>query len=242
MLQLLVLAAAAVAQAVGAGDGDTYDHAAVRDIIVDAMNGDYLSSHPPSTSLSPDGDNAVSWCDPYPTCYHGKPNISTFLHAMPKGTDTALLPDPLVTVGSVGGMTTVYSPSVFLVRATVASTLRMRTCRGPSAAAGSSSTTMDRDGAGVLRKATTTTPQLNYVRWVYNASELSRSLHRCLGPSVGGCDNRDRCRRTGCGPSGGQGVRCRVAVQLRRPSVYMRPAGRQRAVLRPLSVGLRLRP
>ena len=190
MLQLLVLAAAAVAQAVGAGDGDTYDHAAVRDIFVDAMNGDYLSSAPTKyLSLFPDGDNAVSWCDPYPACYHGKPNISTFLRAMPKGTDAALLPDPLVTVGSVGGMMTVLSFSfpgesdscLYTADAHVSWNFS-----SSSSSSSRSSSTMDRDGAGVLRKAATTTPQLNYVRWVYNASELSRSLRSCLGPSAAG--------------------------------------------------------
>ena len=98
---LCVRPQAAATMVDASGSGAVYDHAAVRDVIIDAMNGDYLSSAPSKyLALFPDDDAAAAtWCDPYPACYNGKQNISTFLNSMPKGTDSALLPDPLVTVG-----------------------------------------------------------------------------------------------------------------------------------------------
>jgi hypothetical protein len=44
------------------------------------------------------------WCDPYPTCYRGKANVSHFFGTVPQPTEVAMLSDQMVTVGSVGGM------------------------------------------------------------------------------------------------------------------------------------------
>ena len=81
------------------------DHAAVRDVIISAMN-DFASA--PAQFLALVEDDAA-WCDPYPSCVHGTANISAFLKSMPPGTSTVLLAESMVTVGSVGGMMTTIS-------------------------------------------------------------------------------------------------------------------------------------
>lgn len=143
LLPLLLLFAGAAA--VDHSDVPSDDHAVVRDAIVEAMN-DFSSAPAKFLSLLEDDAN---WCDPYPACQHGKANISKFLHSMPPGTDTILLPEPMVTVGSVGGMMTTLSFS------------------WPGAASSCLYSADQHVSWNLSSSATTGKPKLNYVRWVY---------------------------------------------------------------------------
>jgi len=138
------------------------DHAAVRDVIISAMN-DFASA--PAQFLALVEDDAA-WCDPYPSCVHGTANISAFLKSMPPGTSTVLLAESMVTVGSVGGMMTTISFS------------------WPGAAE-SCLYTADQHVSWNLSSITATAvPKLDYVRWVYNASEFDAAIGSCLGPAA----------------------------------------------------------
>jgi hypothetical protein len=107
-------------------------------------------------------EDDAAWCDPYPDCSHGKANISKFLNSMPKGTDTILLAEPMVTVGPVGGMMTTLSFS------------------WPGAA---SSCLYTADQHVSWNLSSSGGAKLNYVRWVYNASEFDTAISDCLGPT-----------------------------------------------------------
>lgn len=143
------------------------DHAAVRDTIITAFN-NFTSV--PSSMLALLDTNA-DWCDPYPSCVHGKAAIDKFLSSMPPGTDTILLAEPMVTVGPVGGMMTTLSFS------------------WPGAAESCLYTADQHVSWELATSATPTaaesTPILAYVRWVYNASEFDAAISSCLGPAAG---------------------------------------------------------
>ena len=135
------------------------DHAAVRDTMLAAFNN--FSSVPSKMAalLAPEAD----WCDPYPSCVHGKLAIHKFLTSMPPGTDTILLAEPMVTVGPVGGMMATLSFS------------------WPG---DSDSCLYTADQHVSWHLADTDTPTLSYVRWVYNASEFDAAVSACLGPGA----------------------------------------------------------
>jgi hypothetical protein len=152
-----------VARATLAPGPPQYDHAAVRDAIVAAMN-DFATA--PSALLALLEDDA-EWCDPFPDCVYGKENISAFLNSMPPGTDTVLLAEPMVTVGSVGGFMSTLSFSwpgkaddcLYTADQHVSWNVSTSTSGGSGAAP----------------------PKLQYVRWVYNASEFDSAIQGCLG-------------------------------------------------------------
>ena len=152
-----VLLAVATAAATPAGD-----HAAVRDVIISAMN-DFASA--PAQFLAIVEDDA-SWCDPYPACVHGSANISAFLTSMPLGTSTILLAEPMVTVGAVGGMMTTISFS------------------WPGAAESCLYTADQHVSWNLSATTSTISPKLDYVRWVYNASAFDAAIGSCLGPGA----------------------------------------------------------
>ena len=142
------------------------DHAAVRDAIVAAMN-DFPTA--PAKFLGMLEADSV-WCDPFPSCQHGTANISSFLHGMPPGTDTILIPENMVTVGSVGGMMTTLSFSWPGEGSSCLYTADQHVSWNLSSSSSSSSSS----------------GKLNYVRWVYNASEFDAAIGSCLGGSSGG--------------------------------------------------------
>jgi hypothetical protein len=152
-----------VARATLAPGPPQYDHAAVRHAIVAAMN-DFATA--PSALLALLEDDA-EWCDPFPDCVYGKENISAFLNSMPPGTDTVLLAEPMVTVGSVGGFMSTLSFSwpgkaddcLYTADQHVSWNVSTSTSGGNGAAP----------------------PKLQYVRWVYNASEFDSAIQGCLG-------------------------------------------------------------
>ena len=49
------------------------------------MNGELATNGFPKflALLEEDSD----WCDPYPTCYHGKANVAKFFATVPQGTE-----------------------------------------------------------------------------------------------------------------------------------------------------------
>ena len=143
-----------------------YDHAAVRDAIVAAMN-DFATA--PSALLALLEDEA-EWCDPFPDCVYGKENISAFLNSMPPGTDTVLLAEPMVTVGSVGGFMSTLSFSWPGKADDCLYTADQHVSWNVS-----TSNTGGTGGSGAAP------PKLQYVRWVYNASEFDSAIQGCLG-------------------------------------------------------------
>lgn len=146
------------------------EHAAVRKVIIEAMN-DFVTA--PAALLSLLEDDA-DWCDPFPTCVHGKNNISTFLYSMPEGTDTVLLAESMVTVGTVGGMMSTLSFS------------------WPGADASCLYTADQHISWNLSSSSTVAVPKLQYVRWVYNASEFDEAIGTCLGPSAAARTSRWR--------------------------------------------------
>jgi hypothetical protein len=148
------------------------NHTAVRDVIIAAMN-DFPSAPPKLLALL---DDDADWCDPYPSCRHGRANISAFLHSMPMNTHAVLLAEPMVTVGPVGGMMTTLSFSwpgnatscLYTadqhVSWNLSNSIRSRQMGNSTAAA--------------------PTPTLSWVRWVYNASEFELAISGCLGPAA----------------------------------------------------------
>jgi hypothetical protein len=139
------------------------DHAAVRDTIVAGMNGFPADADRLVALLE---DDRSAWCDPYPSCTRGKANISTFLHSMPQGTDAVIIAEPMVTQSSVGGMMTTLSfswpgpASSCLYTADAYVSWNLTSSAAPGGA-----------------------PKVNYVRWVYNASEFDLAIADCLGPA-----------------------------------------------------------
>ena len=146
-----------------------YDHAAVRDAIVAAMN-DFATA--PSALLALLEDDA-EWCDPFPDCIYGKENISAFLNSMPPGTDTVLLAEPMATVGSVGGFMSTLSFSWPGKADDCLYTADQHVSWNVS-----TSNTGGTGGSGAAP------PKLQYVRWVYNASEFDNAIQGCLGPQM----------------------------------------------------------
>lgn len=153
------------------------DHQAIRDTIVEAMNGDFSSA--PAKYLALFEDDAVAhnaWCDPYPACYRGLKNISIFLQSVPENTYVALLPEAMVSVGTVGGMMTTVSFSFNGERPSCLYTADTHVSWNITAST-----------------STSATPKINVMRWVYNASEFATALHDCTnnaaygaGAAVGG--------------------------------------------------------
>lgn len=135
------------------------DHTAVRDTIVSAMN-DFSTAPAKFLALL---DDDAEWCDPYPDCQRGKANITAFLTSMPKGTDTILLAEPMVVQDTVGGMMTTLSFS------------------WPGAAASCLYTADQHVSWNLSSTVPGAKPKLNYVRWVYNASEFDTAIGSCLG-------------------------------------------------------------
>ena len=138
-------------------------HAAVASTIIEAMN-DFASAPAQLLGLFDDDADDAAWCDPYPQgCARGKANISSFLHSMPAGTDTAMLAEPLVSVGSVGGMMTTLSFS------------------WPGSHPACLYTADNYVSWNITGNAQ---PKVNYVRWVYNATEFDEAIGICLGQSA----------------------------------------------------------
>ena len=112
-------------------------------------------------------EDGANWCDPYPSCHHGKANISAFLDGMPVGTDAALLAGPMVTVGSVGGFMSTVS---FALPGTDPSCLYT----ADQHISWNLSSIVSGARAGVAA------PKLSYIRWVYNASQWATVRHSIL--------------------------------------------------------------
>jgi len=158
------------------------DHAAVRDVVVAAMNN---FPDAPAQFLGLLEEDAA-WCDPYPSCQHGTKNISTFLNSMPPGTNTVLLAESLVTVGLVGGMMTTVS---FSWPGQASSCLYTADQHVSWKLSSNGS-----DGAGKLK--------LDYLRWVYNASEFDAAIGSCLaGAAPPATLRQGRARRDRAAPA-----------------------------------------
>lgn len=157
-----------VARATSKDEPSSPAHMAVRNTIIEAMNGPFAAAPAKFLPLLEDGAN---WCDPYPSCHHGKANISAFLDGMPVGTDAALLAGPMVTVGSVGGFMSTVS---FALPGTDPSCLYT----ADQHISWNLSSIVSGERAGVAA------PKLSYIRWVYNASQWATALSACLGPAT----------------------------------------------------------
>ena len=137
------------------------DHAAVRDTIISAMN-DFPSAPAKFLALM---DDDAAYCSPYPTCQHGRANISTFLQRMPPGTNAIMLAEPMVAVSTVGGFMSTVS---FSWPGTSEDCLY----------------TADQHVQWNLSSSNVGQPKLNYVRWVFNASDFDAAMSRCLTPAL----------------------------------------------------------
>ena len=135
-------------------------HAVVASTIIEAMN-NFASAPAQLLGLFQDNTEDATWCDPYPLgCVRGKANISSFLRSMPVGTDAIMLAEPFVSVGSVGGMMTTLSFS------------------WPGAHPACLYTA---DNYVSWNLTGSVQPQVNYVRWVYNATEFGEAVRSCRG-------------------------------------------------------------
>lgn len=166
-LPLLLVVAGCTAVPLPAAGVDP-QHSAVRDLLVTVMN-----NFSRVDDLLPMFDNSSEWCDPYPTCYQGlagDKSIPAFLHSLPSGTQAMLLPETMVINGPVAGLLCTVSfvfpgdsPSCLY---TAEQHVSWR-IRGAAAEAG---------GGGV--------PQLEYLRWVYNASAFDVAARGCAGAAA----------------------------------------------------------
>jgi hypothetical protein len=155
MVWRLALPLLAAAHAATAAPPSVAGHTAIADAVVAAMNGPLSAGVPQLLALL---DEKAAWCDPFPSCHHGKTNITSFLRSLPAST---------VAVGSVGGMMVTLS---FSFPGSDASCLY----------------TADQHLSWNLSSSTAGTEALtvNYVHWVYNASAFEASLGSCLGPAA----------------------------------------------------------
>ena len=166
VLPLLALLPLRAAHAAAPLQPSLAEHTKTRDAIVAAMNGKLSEAVPQFLALLDEHDDDARWCDPFPSCHYGMKNISVFLRSLPPSTDVALLAEPMVTVGTVGGMMTTLSFSF------------------PGSDASCLYTADQHVSWNISRSTSTDRPKVNYVHWVYNASEFEAATRGCRGPAA----------------------------------------------------------